>query len=470
MVTSKDTAGEFVDLGLSVKWATGNIVKDGTKYSIGAPADRGCYFSWANVEGHNKGEGYNFDSTTYKSTPGWFLSGDISSTVGYDAAMATIGYNWRMPTKDECQELIDNCTITWTTQDGVYGMKFTSKKSGYTDNSIFIPASGYYSDTSLGGDGSNGRYWSSTRYSTGAAWYLFFNPTNLRMDNYARNYGFTVRAVTSYVMDTNVLFYNTASSQYKVFNISDFPSNDLGWTPIAIEVVPPSHDRYGDGSGSYMSLGVIDSGGTIQTNGAQDRSRMAWSTNNNDTSLTNYMTSDGSNGAVYVPRQANSESTLCSFYDAGNDIPQIQYPYTTLNGAEKQTYTAGCLSDYDGVGNTNILNSSEYPTAYACKQVSTLGTSKGDWYLPSAGELAYLPSVRFEVNKTIFSLQSTYGNVGSLLGTNSYYWASNEGSSSFAWVIGLGAGYVNLNSRTTDNFALLRAFLRFNPSTSTIVR
>jgi hypothetical protein len=266
-------------------------------------------------------------------------------------------------------------------------------------------------------------------------------------------------------MNTNVLFYNTASSQYKVFNISDFPEDGLGWTPIAIEVVPPSHNRYGDGSGGYMSLGGIDSGGAIQTDGSNDKTTIFWSPNYNDTSLTNYTTADGSiEGEAYVHWQTDSESTSCSFYHT----PHAQYPYTALNVSDVQSYSDGSLSDYDGVGNTNILNSSEYPAAYACKQVSTVGTSKGDWYLPACGELAYLPSIRFEVNKTISSLQLIYGNVGSLLNTSYWYWSSNEKDSNYAWYVNLNKG----NVITLDKvyFGRVRAFLRFNPSTSTIVR
>lgn len=187
---------EPIDLGLSVKWAPGNICKDSEgNYYIGVPTDQGCYFSWGNVEGHNKGEGYDFNSTTYNSTPGSKLTADISATGSYDAARATLGGNWRMPTKDECQELIDNCTCTWTTQDGVAGMRFTSKKSGYTGNSIFIPASGYYGGTSLSREGSYGRYWSSSWDSSRSAWHLYFSSGGQDMYNNSRYYGFTVRAV-----------------------------------------------------------------------------------------------------------------------------------------------------------------------------------------------------------------------------------------------------------------------------------
>ena len=195
MATAKDTAAGSVDLGLSVKWAEGNIVLNGGKYSIGAPTDRGCYFSWGNVEGHNKGEGYNFNSTIYESTPGHSLMADISATGGYDAARATIGGNWRMPTKVEFAELINNCTWDWTTVDGVNGCRITSNKSGYNYNSIFLPLLGLYGNTTLSSDGSYGYYWSSTWRSSSSAWYLFFSSDSQRIEYNGRGLGCVVRAV-----------------------------------------------------------------------------------------------------------------------------------------------------------------------------------------------------------------------------------------------------------------------------------
>ena len=195
LATAKDTTAGSVDLGLSVKWAEGNIVKNGTEYSIGTPTDRGCYFSWGNVVGHNKGEGYVFDTSNYKSTPGYKLNTSIFPTSGYDAARATLGGNWRLPTYAECQQLIDNCTWVWTTVDGVNGYMITSKKSGYTNNSIFIPASGYYDGVSLYDDGTFGNNWSSTLDSSSDARYLFFSSSNQHVSPFYRYCGFTVRAV-----------------------------------------------------------------------------------------------------------------------------------------------------------------------------------------------------------------------------------------------------------------------------------
>ena len=265
---------------------------------------------------------------------------------------------------------------------------------------------------------------------------------------------------------TDVLFVKKDTLEKRIFSKSEWPSKS-SWTPIGIVVVPSSHDRYDDdGTCGIMSLGGINKSGNIQTNGADDSSTMAWANNYIDTSLTNYTTINGSDSYGYVHFQTSDGSTSCSFYYR---TPHIQYPYTELNGTVVQpSYTAGSLSDYDGIGNTNKLNSSEYLAAYACKQVSTLGTSKGDWYLPSAGELAYLPSIRYEVNKTITSLCSNYGDVGSLLDTSNYYWSSTEYNNNIVWYVYLDNGYVYLSNKGNGN--RVRPFLRFNPTAGTIVR
>ena len=76
---------------------------------------------------------------------------DISGNSQYDAATANWGGSWRMPKSTELKELIDNCTWTWTTQNGVNGYKVI----GTNGNSIFLPAAGLYGSL-LDYAGSNG--------------------------------------------------------------------------------------------------------------------------------------------------------------------------------------------------------------------------------------------------------------------------------------------------------------------------
>ena len=189
---------EYVDLGLSVKWATCNV--GATK-----PEEYGDYFAWGEVEPKEV-----YDWTTYK-----WCNGSSNTLTKYnnkssygtvdnktilelcdDAARANWGGNWRMPTKAEQDELRENCTWTWTNQNGISGYKVTSNKSGYTGKSIFLPAAGYGSDSSLNSVGSVSFYWSSSL--TGYPYKAFV--LNFRSDNVGRGednrvYGQSVRPV-----------------------------------------------------------------------------------------------------------------------------------------------------------------------------------------------------------------------------------------------------------------------------------
>ena len=170
--TGKHEGHEYVDLGLSVKWATCNI-------GANTPEEFGQYFAWG--ETTTKAEYTYENSTTYGKT-----MNDISGNAQYDAATANWGGNWRMPTSDELYELINYCTWTWTTKKGINGCKVT----GPNGNSIFLPAAGYRDGSSLNGTGSGGLYWSSTPsdYGDYDAYYLGFNSSGHGM-GYGYRYG-----------------------------------------------------------------------------------------------------------------------------------------------------------------------------------------------------------------------------------------------------------------------------------------
>ena len=139
--TSGQISGhDYVDLGLSVKWATCNV-------GANSPSDYGHYFAWG--ESKTKSSYTEDNSDTYKKKKYTFQ----------DAATINWGMNWRMPTEAEFQELLSNCTWTWITQDGHKGCKVTSKKNG---NSIFLPAAGRMCDLLPSTAGTWGLYWSSS--------------------------------------------------------------------------------------------------------------------------------------------------------------------------------------------------------------------------------------------------------------------------------------------------------------------
>ena len=167
---------EAVDLGLSVKWANMNV---GAK----TPSGFGSYFAW----GETKTKQF-FSWNTYT-----WSKGDSPSLIKYstldrrtqlalsdDAARANMGGDWRMPTVDEYDELIDNCKWEWTNKDGVNGYKVTSKKNG---NSIFLPITGFrfYGDVQF--RAINGIYWTSSLYTANPykAWCLEFNFSDVKV-------------------------------------------------------------------------------------------------------------------------------------------------------------------------------------------------------------------------------------------------------------------------------------------------
>ena len=161
--TPDDPTHEYVDLGLSVKWATCNV-------GATSPEDYGDYFAWGEISSK---EAYNWSTYQWCNGSGTSLTKynrksnygtvDNKTTLDLedDAANAIWGGNWYIPTQTEMKELMSNSTAEWTTENGVYGCRFTSNKDGYLGQSVFLPAAGYRKDNSLLSSGSEGRYWSS---------------------------------------------------------------------------------------------------------------------------------------------------------------------------------------------------------------------------------------------------------------------------------------------------------------------
>ncbi len=181
-VTTGTHAGhEWVDLGLRVKWATCNV-------GASSPTGYGNFYAWGETSTKSSYDEYNCKT--------WERSmSDIRGNSSYDAARANWGGSWRLPTKAECDELVNNCTRQWTTQNGVKGMRFTSKRNG---NSIFFPAAGWRNGTSTDDAGEFGRYWSSTPFGsyTQYAYSLYFSSGGSARSYWLyRCYGHQVRPV-----------------------------------------------------------------------------------------------------------------------------------------------------------------------------------------------------------------------------------------------------------------------------------
>ena len=157
---------EYVDLGLpsGLKWAKCNIGAE-------TETDYGDYFMWGSTKPNAKTtcnwakNPFNNGSSIYNEDyfnahKSEWLDDKNNLKPEYDAAVQIMGGDWRMPTRDEIQELLDNTDNEWDTINGVNGWKFTSK----TDISkyIFIPASGFYSGFSFNNQGNFGSVWASS--------------------------------------------------------------------------------------------------------------------------------------------------------------------------------------------------------------------------------------------------------------------------------------------------------------------
>ena len=187
--STSTTAGTAVDLGLSVKWASKNIGAAG-------PADYGYYYSWGETETSDEYSDY------YTST--WTVSdiGDISGNATYDAATANWGSKWRMPTYVEIEELIDECTWTYTTQENSKGVDTNGYLvTGSNGNSIFLPEAGQYVDTNF--VEGNGFYWSSS-----SDYYYFYSESgNNNLEWFGKNACLLVILSSKYYLATGFYRY-----------------------------------------------------------------------------------------------------------------------------------------------------------------------------------------------------------------------------------------------------------------------
>jgi|GEM_PF-1010071 len=201
-ITTGDLNGHtWIDLGLpsGIRWATTNI-------GATNPEDYGNYYAWGETETKD-----TFNYNTYR----YFYNGNDSSITKYcnnaelgyegytddlttldssdDAATVNWESTWRIPTQEEFQELIDNCTWSWTEQNNNSGYSIT----GPNGNNIFLPAGGFMTGTTLGRPNENGSYWTNSINSENplSAMYLDSWSTRFSISSLGRSSGNTIRPV-----------------------------------------------------------------------------------------------------------------------------------------------------------------------------------------------------------------------------------------------------------------------------------
>ena len=180
---------EWVDLGLSVKWATCNV--GATK-----PEEYGDFYAWGETTTKSS---YSYDNYKWSNDgcdtfTKYNTSSETVLDLADDAARANWGGAWRMPTDAEWTELRENCTWTWNIKNGVNGYEVKSKTNG---NSIFLPATGVRYNVDLHDAGYYGNYWSSSLGTDNPdfAWYVGFGSDDVGRSYYNRFCGLSVRPV-----------------------------------------------------------------------------------------------------------------------------------------------------------------------------------------------------------------------------------------------------------------------------------
>ena len=185
-----------IDLGLpsGTKWCCMNV-------GASSPEQYGGYYAWGETSeksvynqvtySYFNGQDTNGDGYIDKNFSVVNIGSDIAGT-SYDVAHVRMGGSWRMPSFAQQQELMNNCTQTFTQQNGVYGILVTGKNGGQ----LFLPAAGYRGG-GLEGDGSSGSYLSSSLYlrSDYDAYSLYFDSDDWIWDSCGRSVGHSVRAV-----------------------------------------------------------------------------------------------------------------------------------------------------------------------------------------------------------------------------------------------------------------------------------
>ena len=326
--TGTENGHTWVDLGLpsGLKWASNNV-------GATAPEDYGNYYAWGETAPKTD---YSWATYKYANGAGEKLTkyctdasyGDNGFTDNKttldpedDAAYVNWGAKWRMPTDAEWTELREQCTWTWTTQNGVNGYQVTSKTNG---NSFFLPAAGYRGKN-LNNVGSFGYYWYSSLNNDYPyrAWYENLKSDRVTLGNGgSRYYGFSVRPVCP--PSANILILHIAGCEK-----ADTIRCDAG-QQITITAVPANEHRHfvrwSDGNTDNPRTIVVESDITLTAEFALDEHTV--------TATAEHGTVTGSGTYTH-----GAEVTLTAIADIGYEFTQWS------NGVTENPYTFSVTED-----------------------------------------------------------------------------------------------------------------------------
>ena len=256
-VTGKVNGHEWIDLGLpsGTRWATCNI-------GATSPSQAGGLYAW----------GEKATKTTYvpenSKTHGKDME-DISGNATYDVATAKWGKGWRMPTKEEFEELVEYCSFPhYEKQNGRYGQLFTNQLNGRT---LFLPTTGSKELGSTHREANTcGLYWTSTphqdAYKNGAHQYHYGAALG-EMGVGLRSTGYAVRAVIDNDAmitvpsqgETNghkwVDLGLPSGTKWAAYNIGAKSSEEYGKVFAWSKITPKQgdYDEWNDAQGKKMS-------------------------------------------------------------------------------------------------------------------------------------------------------------------------------------------------------------------------
>ena len=225
--------------------------------NVGAtkPEEYGYYFWWGDTVGYKRNANDDGWISAKDGSPFYFCGGNCSTedktilelqsaeyidsscnlVAKYDAATAYLGVPWRMPTESEIMALLENCTITPTSRNGVRGRLVTGK-GDYSLNSIFFPCTGYGEQSDVIGAGSDGLYWSSSaRLGSTATWTLSFAPairgTADSLSYGSRSKGRALRPVRGKDVLTAEITFSAEGGEVEPIKITRIVGQALGELP-----------------------------------------------------------------------------------------------------------------------------------------------------------------------------------------------------------------------------------------------
>ncbi len=414
---------EYVDLGLTsgTLWAT---------YNVGAssPEGKGDYFAWGETKPKTTyALGTYAHGTSSTALTKYYTTDSLTVLeAADDAATANWGGKWRMPTKAEQDELREACTWTQDTLNGVSGYRIT----GTNEQSIFLPATGYYNDATFYGAAS-GYYWSSQRDTTVQirAYALNFSSESYRWYFCGRYDGLPVRAVQSAIKYTITATASgngtvTGSGEYiagRTATLTAIPNEGYafaGWSdgntdnPRTITVSQDLTFTATFVAFEYVDLGL--SSGTL------------WATFNVGAGSPEQYGDYFAWGET-IPHQANADGDIVYDWSTykycnGSSSTMTKYCTNSRNGTVDNKTTLDITDDAATAnwGGDWRMPTTEEQTELRTKCTwtwTTLNGVNGYRVVGPNGNSIFLPAAGYRVGKGL-----------SYVGSDGYYWSSSLGS------------------------------------------